>query len=130
VEGRIVTSYHGKSIDDWVQSVRGMSYEDPPAVMKQMIMRRHLAPMYGQKNALAPEKKDYLAMEHLPDIFVSGHVHGAGRLEYRGVKMINASSWQSQTDYQKRNNFNPDPAIMPVVHLGTGEITMHDFLKG
>ena len=130
VEGRVVTSYHGKSIDDWVQSVRGMSYEDPPAVMKQMIMRRHLAPMYGQKNALAPEKKDYLAMEHLPDIFVSGHVHGAGRLEYHGVKMINASSWQSQTDYQKRNNFNPDPAIMPVVHLGTGEITMHDFLKG
>lgn len=129
IEGRVVTSYHGKSIDDWVQSVRGMSYEDPIAVMKQMIMRRHLAPMYGQKNALAPEKRDYLALEHLPDILVTGHVHGIGTMDYRGVKMINASSWQSQTDYQKRNNFNPDPGIMPLVHLGTGRITLKNFMK-
>lgn len=129
VEGRVVTSYHGKSIDDWIAGVRGMSYDDPIAVMKQMVVRRHMAPMYGARNALAPEKKDYLAIEQIPDIFVSGHVHGAGWMEYRGVRMINASTWQAQTDYQKQHNFNPDPGVMPMVHLGTGAVTMKNFCK-
>lgn len=129
VEGRTVLTYHGKSIDDWVAGVRQLSYEDPVGVMEQMVKRRHVAPMYGQKTALAPEKKDYLAMENLPDIFISGHVHGAGFKDYRGVKMINASAWQNQTEYQKMHNFNPDPAIMPIVHLGTGRVSLKNFLK-
>ena len=88
---------------------------------------RHLAPLYGQKTALAPEEKDYMVMNTIPDIFVSGHVHGAGHLNYRGIRMINASTWQSQTDYQKNHNFNPEPAIMPVVHLGNGTVKMMNF---
>ena len=95
--------------------------------MKQMCVRRHLAPIYGQRNALAPEKKDYMAMEYVPDIFVTGHVHGVGEEIYNGVRMINASTWQSQTEYQRQHNFNPDPGIMPVVDLGNGQIRMHNF---
>ena len=129
IEGRLVTSYHGKSIDDFISSVRGLSYDNPIAVMKEMVTRRHLAPLYGMRNALAPEKKDYLVMEEVPDIFVTGHVHGTGRMDYRGVKMINASTWQSQTDYQKMHNFNPEPSIMPLVELGSGSVMMKNFKK-
>lgn len=128
IEGRTVVSYHGKSIDDWVSGVQQLTYDDPISVMQEMLIRRHMAPMYGQKTALAPEKKDYLIMETVPDIFVSGHVHGAGTREYKGVKMINASAWQDQTEYQKMHNFNPDPAIMPIVHLGTGKVVMKNFM--
>ncbi len=127
VEGRTILSYHGKSIDDWVASVQYLTYEDPLRVMKEMCIRRHLAPIYGARNALAPEKKDYMAMEYVPDIFVSGHVHGAGQLQYNGVRLINASTWQSQTEYQRMHNFNPNPAIMPVVDLGSGKVEMKDF---
>jgi len=127
VEGRTVLTYHGKSIDDWVAAVQYLTYEDPLRVMKEMCIRRHLAPIYGQRNALAPEKKDYMAMEYTPDIFVSGHVHGAGQLQYNGVRLINASTWQSQTEYQRMHNFNPNPAIMPVVSLGSGKVEMRDF---
>ncbi len=127
VEGRTVLTYHGKSIDDWIAGVQYLTYEDPLRVMKEMCIRRHLAPIYGQKNALAPEKKDYMAMEYVPDIFVSGHVHGAGQLQYNGVRLINASTWQSQTEYQRMHNFNPNPAIMPVVDLGSGKVEMKDF---
>ncbi|MFA6804962.1 MAG: DNA-directed DNA polymerase II small subunit [Candidatus Methanomethylophilaceae archaeon] len=129
IEGRTVLSYHGKGIDDWIAGVRELTYEDPLKVMKNMMIRRHLAPMYGQRNALAPEKKDYLVIDRIPDIFVSGHVHGAGTMEYKGIRMINASSWQSQTEYQKMHNFNPDPGIMPIVGLGTGKTTMMNFMK-
>ena len=121
-------TYHGRSIDDWVSSVQQLTYEDPLAVMKQMVTMRHVAPMYGLKTALAPERKDYLVMDIVPEIFVSGHVHGAGTMEYKGVKMINASTWQSQTEYQAMHNFNPEPGIMPIVHLGTGAVTMKSFM--
>ena len=77
---------------------------------------------------VAPEKKDYLVMDIVPDIFVSGHVHGAGFEEYKGIKMINASTWQTQTEYQKSHNFNPDPGIMPIVHLGNGRVVMKSFM--
>ena len=127
VEGRTVLTYHGKSMDDWIAGVQQLTYDDPLKVMKEMCVRRHLAPIYGQRNALAPEKKDYMAMEYIPDIFVSGHVHGAGQEIYNGVRLINASTWQDQTEYQRMHNFNPDPSIMPVVSLASGRITMHNF---
>ncbi len=127
IEDRTVLTYHGKSMDDWIAAVQHLTYENPLSVMKEMCIRRHLAPIYGQRNALAPEKKDYMAMEYVPDIFVSGHVHGAGQEIYNGVRMINASTWQSQTEYQRQHNFNPDPGIMPTVDLGTGQIRMHNF---
>ena len=127
VEGRTVLTYHGKSLDDWIAAVQYLTYENPLDTMKQMCVRRHLAPIYGQRNALAPEKKDYMAMEYVPDIFVTGHVHGVGEEIYNGVRMINASTWQSQTEYQRQHNFNPDPGIMPVVDLGNGQIRMHNF---
>ncbi len=127
IEGRKVLTYHGKSMDDWIAAVQNLTYDDPLGVMREMCVKRHLAPIYGQRNALAPERKDYLAMDFVPDIFVSGHVHGAGQQVYNGVRMINASTWQDQTEYQKQHNFNPDPGIMPVVDLGTGAVRMRDF---
>jgi len=127
IEGRTVLTYHGRSIDDWVSSVQQLTYEDPVKIMKEMLSRRHLAPIYGQKTALAPERKDYMLIEHVPDIFITGHVHGAGHINYRGVRTINASAWQDQTDYQKMHNFNPDPAVMPIIHLGTGKVNMKKF---
>ncbi len=128
VENRKILTYHGRSIDDWVSGVQQLTYENPIAVMEQMVNIRHIAPMYGQKTALAPEKKDYMVIDQIPDIFVSGHVHGAGTEDYKGIKLINASTWQDQTDYQKMHNFNPDPGIMPIVHLGSGHVRMKSFI--
>lgn len=128
IEGRRVLTYHGRSMDDWVSGVQQLTYDKPIKIMEEMVNMRHIAPIYGQKTALAPEKKDYLVIDTVPDIFVSGHVHGAGYEDYKGIKMINASTWQSQTEYQKMHNFNPDPAIMPIVHLGTGRVEMKPFL--
>jgi len=38
-----------------------------------------------------------MVIDTVPDIFVTGHVHGAGLSHYKGVRLINASTWQSQT---------------------------------
>ncbi|MDR0198740.1 MAG: DNA-directed DNA polymerase II small subunit [Methanomassiliicoccaceae archaeon] len=129
IEGRTVLTYHGKSIDDWVAGVQNkrLTYEDPVGVMREMLERRHVAPIYGMKTALAPERKDYLVIEKRPDIFVTGHVHGANTEEYKGIRLIAASTWQDQTEYQRMHNFNPKPGVMPIVHLGTGKTLMKGF---
>jgi len=127
IEGRVVLSYHGKSMDDLVNAIQGLTYNHPLEAMREMLRRRHLAPIYGGKTAIAPEKKDHLVIDQVPDIFVTGHVHSAGISDYRGVRLINASTWQDQTSFQRMHNFVPDPAKVPMVHLGTGKCSIKDF---
>jgi len=97
--------------------------------MKTMLQKHHLAPLYGGYTPLAPEHKDYMIIKKIPDIFVTGHVHLANLGEYRGVTLINASSWQDQTGYQKMLNFVPNPAKLPIADLQTGNVTMMDFTQ-
>lgn len=127
LEGRRVLIYHGRSIDDWIPAIPGLQYSKPIDVMKEMLRRRHLAPIYGERTAIAPEEKDYLVIDEVPDIFVTGHVHNAGLADYRGVVMINASAWQSQTAFQKMHNHMPDPCKAFMVHLGTGKVRVVKF---
>lgn len=127
VEGVEFLAYHGRSMDDWITRVSGLTYEDPIRVMKEMILRRHLVPVYGLRTPIAPEHKDYLAIDSVPDVFITGHGHAAGLESYRGVTLINASCWQSQTAYQKMHGFMPEPAKVPVVELDTGKPWMIDF---
>ncbi len=127
IEGRSILAYHGKSIDDFNSGVRHLNYTNPQEAMKEMLKRRHLAPVYGDKTPLAPEQKDYMVIDRVPDIFVTGHVHVCRLDEYRGIRLINASAWQSQTAFQRMHNQVPDPAKVPMVHLGTGECWAEDF---
>jgi len=127
IEGRLILSYHGRSIDDFIGSIQSLNYNNPLDTMREMLRRRHLAPIYGGKTPIAPEKKDMLVIDLVPDFFVTGHVHGSGISDYRGVRLINASAWQAQTSYQRMHNFNPDPAKLPIVHLGTGKCIIKNF---
>jgi DNA polymerase II small subunit len=127
IEGVNILSYHGKSIDDFVTHVQTCTYEDPVTVMKEMLKRRHLAPIYGGRTNVAPEVNDHMVIETIPDIFVTGHVHGTGVERYRGTTLINASSWQDQTNFQKSMNFVPDPAKVPIVNLRDMSIKLMDF---
>jgi DNA polymerase II small subunit len=129
LHGVQVLAYHGRSFDDFISHFPGATYSSPIPSMKEMLKRRHLAPIYGGKTPIAPEKKDYLVIDRVPDIFVTGHVHSVGVEVYRGVVLINSSTWQSQTAYQVMHNFNPVPAKVPIVNLQTGEWEVKDFLS-
>lgn len=124
-----ILSYHGQSLLDFSTNIQHLKYNEPIEVMKQMLRKHHLAPTYGGYTPLAPEHSDYMVIDQVPDIFVTGHVHLASIGEYRGVTLINASSWQSQTSYQKMLNFTPEPAKLPIVNLKSGNVTIMDFNK-
>lgn len=129
LHGVEILSYHGQSLLDFATNIQCLKYNEPVEIMKTMLKKHHLAPAYGGYTPLAPEHVDYMVIDKIPDIFVTGHVHLAKIGEYRGVTLINSSSWQAQTSYQKMLNFIPDPAKVPIANLKNGSVTMMDFSK-
>ena len=126
LEGVEILIYHGQSLFDFSTRL-GIDQNKPTEIMKHMLQCRHLAPVYGDVTPFAPERKDYLVIDRVPDVFVTGHVHTTAIDRYRGVLLINASTWQSQTDYQRMMNFLPDPAKVPLVNLHDGHASLMDF---
>ncbi|MFB6111089.1 MAG: DNA-directed DNA polymerase II small subunit [Halobacteriaceae archaeon] len=123
IEGVDILMYHGVSLDDVVAELPGASYEAPAEAMQHLLKKRHLAPTYGGKNRLAPEERDHLVIDDIPDILHSGHVHKLGVGEYHGVRVINSGCWQAQTPFQRSVNIDPDPGFAPVVDLDTLNVT-------
>ncbi|MGB0653561.1 MAG: DNA-directed DNA polymerase II small subunit [Thermoplasmatota archaeon] len=128
LHGALTLGYHGFSLIDFATTVSKLDYEDPLPTMQQMLECRHMAPLYGERTPVAPEHHDYLVIDEVPDLFVTGHVHVPGLRNYRGVLNINCGTWQSQTSYQKMLNFTPDPARMPIVDLKSLRGTLVDFM--
>jgi DNA polymerase II small subunit len=111
--------YHGRSIDDLVLKIPGLSYGEPEKAMVEMLKRRHLSPIYGNRVSIAPEVEDHMVINRQPAVLHSGHVHTVGMARYKGVTAINSGTWQSQTDFQKNMNIQPTPAIVPYLDLAT-----------
>jgi DNA polymerase II small subunit len=111
--------YHGRSIDDLVLKIPGLSYGEPEKAMVEMLKRRHLSPIYGNRVSIAPEVEDLLVIRRPPAILHCGHVHTIGMTRYKGVTAINSGTWQGQTDFQKKMNIQPTPAIVPYLDLST-----------
>jgi DNA polymerase II small subunit len=127
LHGVRILSYHGKSIDDFVAQLRSVSYAKPETAMRAMLERRHLAPSWGGKTPLSPEPEDRLVIPVIPDIFVTGHVHGHFVGEHKGVTMVQSSTWQNQTSYQRMLGFQPKPCMLTVINLHTHASTTIPF---
>ncbi|MDE1821772.1 MAG: metallophosphoesterase [Euryarchaeota archaeon] len=127
LEGVVIEAYHGRSFDDLIPQLPKMSYEQPIPVMKRMLSMRHLAPSYGLKTPLASLPRDGLVVDPVPDIFVTGHTHTFGAEWWRGILLLNASTWQGETDYQRMRNIRPVPARATVVDLAQGDVSVVDF---
>ncbi|MCI4348983.1 MAG: DNA-directed DNA polymerase II small subunit [Thermoplasmata archaeon] len=130
LEGVVIEAYHGRSFDDLIPALPGASYARPTEVMKRMLQMRHLAPIYGGRTPIAPLPRDGLVIDPAPEILVTGHAHTFGADRYKGVLLLNASTWQSETDYQRMRNISPVPAQAAVVDLRDLSLTRLDFSQG
>lgn len=119
VEGVNFLLYHGMSLNPLTDRTPGLDIHEPTGAMKLMLEKRHLAPMYGMNVRLAPEHKDYLVIEDIPEVLHTGHVHTYGLDTYKNVTMTNTGCWQYQTDFQKKLNVVPDVGMATVVNLQT-----------
>lgn len=127
LDGVRILVYHGRSIDDLVASVPGVSYQEPAGAVLEMLKRRHLAPTYGSRVSISPEKKDYFVIDPMPDIIHTGHVHTLGVQRYKNVLLVNSGTWQGQTEFQKRVNLVPVPARVPIVDLENFDVKILAF---
>ena len=127
LDGVRILIYHGRSIDDLVASIPGVSYQEPAGAVLEMLKRRHLAPTYGSRVSISPEKKDYFIIDPVPDIIHTGHVHTLGVQRYKNVLLVNSGTWQAQTEFQKRVNLMPVPARVPVVDLADFDVKILAF---
>jgi len=93
LNGVPVTLYHGRSIEQW-SSALGVA--EPCEVMKQMLIRRHLAPTYGTEVPVAPTRSDPFLIGDPPRILCTGHTHISCASEYKGVLLIGSPSWRSR----------------------------------
>jgi len=121
---------HGKSLDDILSTIPGLSFSRPALGMKLLLNARHISPMYSRRTPLAPEFEDRLVIEDVPDIFHSGHIHTVDSEKYKGILLLNSGTWQGQTPYQASRGILPISAIVPVVNLSTMEVITRNFSKG
>jgi DNA polymerase II small subunit len=110
--------YHGRGFDDLAMSVKGMSHDKNDLLMEEMLKKRHLAPIYGERTPLASELEDYLVIDKVPDILHTGHVHINKYKQYNGIHLINSGTFQTQTEFQKIYNIVPTSGIVPILYRG------------
>jgi len=127
IHGVDILMDHGRSLDDIIAIIPEMNHDYPEKSMRLLLQGRHLAPVYGGKTMLAPEKRDYLVIDKVPDILHAGHVHVLGYCNYKGVLVVNSGGWQEQTEYMEKLGLVPTPGKVPVINLMTMEITILDF---
>ena len=118
LDGINVLIYHGRSFDDLVMAVKEFTHERNDLLMEELLKKRHLAPIYGERTPLASELEDYLVIDEVPDIFHTGHVHINTYRKFKGIHLINSGTFQTQTEFQKIYNIEPTPAEVPVIHKG------------
>ncbi len=121
--------FHGRSLDDIAAVAPSVSFDTPEKSMKLMLQGRHLAPIYGERTPIAPEKRDFMVIDRIPDIFHAGHVHVVKCDNYRGTLIVNSGAWQHQTDFQQKMGLVPTPGILPIVNLQTSRISTLNFTE-
>ena len=121
--------FHGRSLDDIAAVVPNVSFNTPDKSMKLLLQSRHLAPIYGERTPIAPENRDFMIIERVPDIFHAGHVHVLKCNNYRGTLIVNSGALQRQTEFQKKMGLVPTPGIVPIVNLQTLKVATIDFTE-
>jgi DNA polymerase II small subunit len=129
LHGVEVLLFHGRSLDDIAAVAPNVSFDTPDKSMKLLLQGRHLAPIYGERTPIAPEKRDFMVIDRIPDIFHAGHVHVLKCNRYRGTLIVNSGAWQKQTDFQQKMGLVPTPGIIPIVNLQTSMISTIDFTE-
>lgn len=128
IHGVKILVYHGTSFDALISNTKNPdeAFEHPERIAVEMLKRRHLSPIYGEK-PIIPSREDGMVIEIAPDIFHFGHVHKNALFDYNGTLIVNSGTWQGETDYMKKMGRKPSPCLMPIYNLRTGVVKILDF---
>jgi DNA polymerase II small subunit len=129
IEGLKVLFYHGPSLHDLYSSVSFLSYSNPAQAIEELIRKRDLMPVYGLKRPYVPEKKNYMVLKEIPDIYLGGDLHHNSTRMYRGTRIISCGTFQEKTDFQKQQGHIPTPGVVSLLELKTGKVYEKNFYR-
>ncbi len=131
-----VLMYHGASYNYFADKVESIRIQKPniseraEAVMKLLLQKRHLSPTYDASPHM-PTEIDYMIIDRVPDIFVSGDVHKPAAFNYKGVITgLIGACFQARTPFQDKVGHVPDPGRVPVINLKTRDVKILNFSSG
>lgn len=126
-----ILMYHGASINRFIDEIPDIrtnyGHRSPTRVVREMLKRRHLAPIHGSMDYIPCENGDPLVIETIPDIIATADQHRADVSIYNNILMIASSCWQSITSFEEKVGNVPDPCKVPLFNLKTREIKILDF---
>ncbi|MBI5804402.1 metallophosphoesterase [Candidatus Pacearchaeota archaeon] len=126
-----ILMYHGASIHTFINEIRSLremkAHRCPAKAVREMLKRRHLAPVHSEVVYIPDRDKDPLMISEVPDVLCTGEVHRLDVDNYNGVLIITGSCWQAQTSFEEKIGNIPDPCKVPVLNLKTRELKIFDF---
>jgi DNA polymerase II small subunit len=131
ISGLKMLIYYGGSLNKFIDEIGDIrinyGYRCPTKVIREILKRRHLAPIYGEMDIIPNKEKDDLVLDDLPDVFVVGGQHRAMIENYNNILTISTSCWQSRTDFEEKIGNEPDPCKVPILNLKSKEVKILDF---
>jgi len=125
-----ILMYHGAALNAFVEEIPEIRTKygrnSPTVMVKEMIKRRHLAPMHGLVDYI-PCEVDPMVINPVPDIIVTGDLHTVDVSMQNNILLIASSCWQSITPFMEKVGVNPDPGKVPLFNLKTREVKILDF---
>lgn len=118
--------YYADSIPH-IRSAGGQKRAD--LIMKYLLQRRHLAPTHNAAMTIPTTDRDWLLIDRVPDLFVSGHIHRVSVSSYRNVTCINAGCWTETTEDQVKRGLEPQPSKLIMLNLKTRAAKVMNFKK-
>lgn len=126
-----ILMYHGASINHFINELPeiriGVGHGNPTRVVKEMLKRRHLAPIHGLMDYIPCEGNDPLVIDIIPDIIATADQHRAEVDSYNNILLVASSCWQSITPFEEKVGNIPDPCKVPLFNLKTREVKIVDF---
>ena len=130
-KGIKILMYHGASMSSFVNEIETLriskAHDAPSKVVKEILKRRHLAPIHSSVTYIPCEKFDPLLIREIPDIITTADFHRPDIDSYHNILIICTSCWQSITPFEEKVGNNPDPCKVPILNLKTKEIKILDF---
>ena len=130
-EGLRVLMYHGYSFTRLIDSVpflRARGTTQPQHILKEVLIKRHLAPTFGS-TLIIPNSVDELVIRDVPDVLHTGDLHSFAVDKYNGVLMLSTSTFQDQTPFMDRVGHTANPGKITLLNLNDKRVTIEDFMK-
>ncbi len=126
INGMKFLIYHGQGYKDMFHDRLKLKSNNLIEGIKELLEYRHLFPEYGPFVPIAPYSKDYLVIDEIPDIIVTGHLHKVNYGSHKGIYIASCGTFL-KTSKEKENLLSL--GVFPVIETGTGEIEILDLKK-